>query len=501
MDYGHRLPLSPKADLNCRKYERNELKNIRSLMTTNSKLGTLSPTVVKRIRELKIHKKRRRGRRGGRSRMPLLSNNVNNNNLITVACDSFYDIRNPYTKIKFGVTNARSIKGKDVALAVDMISLSLDFVLITETWIKPGKDDYWLHCCDLNVAPLSISSSPRIAKSGGGIALVINDLKMEAKLEYSKIWESFEAAIWTLKHNTKTFTVFGIYHPPSSASGHTNQKFIDEFVDFLEENLPKFSNIIIMGDFNIHINKPEINDNMQFIDILQALNLQQWIPFSTHKDGNILDLIISEDGGIMTVTNVTQQHFISDHRLITAHLNIDSSKVEMKRITYRKLKDIQPHEITANTDFDSIIENPHLHLDDIISEFDNQISNMLSTLAPLKSKTFPVRDSRAWYTDELRLLKKSLRNRELIWRKYGKKDEHWTAYKEMRKVYYNKLRWQRSSYMREQIKKHRGDSKFLYKLASELCGIRKLNPMPEGTDEDLSKNLCRFLLKQDNNYT
>ncbi len=51
--------------------------------------------------------------------------------------------------------------------------------------------------------------------------------------------------------------------------------------------------VIICGDFNIHVNKPDDPNTMKFMDILSQFNLVQHINEPTHKLGNTLDLIIT----------------------------------------------------------------------------------------------------------------------------------------------------------------------------------------------------------------
>ena len=49
--------------------------------------------------------------------------------------------------------------------------------------------------------------------------------------------------------------MIGIYHPPYS--GHnltTNYMFLDDLTEWLAESLVNDKNIIILGNFNMHIN-------------------------------------------------------------------------------------------------------------------------------------------------------------------------------------------------------------------------------------------------------
>ena len=53
--------------------------------------------------------------------------------------------------------------------------------------------------------------------------------------------------------------------------------------------------LIIMGDFNLHVNNKEYNDAQQCLDVLEASGLHQLVEFTTHKHGKILDLVSVEN--------------------------------------------------------------------------------------------------------------------------------------------------------------------------------------------------------------
>ncbi len=57
--------------------------------------------------------------------------------------------------------------------------------------------------------------------------------------------------------------------------------------------------VIICGDFNIHVNKPDDPNTKKFMDILSQFNLVQHINEPTHKLGNTLDLIITRRTSIL----------------------------------------------------------------------------------------------------------------------------------------------------------------------------------------------------------
>ena len=64
----------------------------------------------------------------------------------------------------------------------------------------------------------------------------------------------------------------GIYHPPlNSTNKTTTVMFIDEITDLLTENIPKYLNLIILGDFNISTENLSNPHTVIFNDTMTAL--------------------------------------------------------------------------------------------------------------------------------------------------------------------------------------------------------------------------------------
>ena len=69
--------------------------------------------------------------------------------------------------------------------------------------------------------------------------------------------------------------------------------------------------ILILGDFNIHLDIPGNSNALHFIDMLKDFNLVHVLE-STHENDHLLDLIISWPTDF--VLNVSVGEFLSDHR-------------------------------------------------------------------------------------------------------------------------------------------------------------------------------------------
>ena len=72
--------------------------------------------------------------------------------------------------------------------------------------------------------------------------------------------------------------------PPSPNNGLTHNLFITEFIDYLELYIATTKQLVLLGDFNIHINKTHDRDAVEFNN-LDQFGLGQHVSDATHRGG------------------------------------------------------------------------------------------------------------------------------------------------------------------------------------------------------------------------
>ena len=222
--------------------------------------------------------------------MPIKQYGTNCSNLINIKKQGHKADKN----IIFGTCNVQSVGLKELQVSELISDYSLDFLLLTETWLN-DKHSQWKDCTILNRDGLSLSTSDRVGRKGGGLAL-IHKSTYKTKLINKGNKQSLEYASWELKIKNANLVLHGIYHPPPSLRNKTtNGMFIEEFTEFVSTTLPSNPNNIYIGDFNLHISEEDTKiDPAIFNDSIEAMGLYQHVGFPTHKSGNILDLILSD---------------------------------------------------------------------------------------------------------------------------------------------------------------------------------------------------------------
>ena len=133
--------------------------------------------------------------------------------------------------------------------------------------------------------------------------------------------------------------MIGIYHSPYT--GHTpktNNMFIDNLTEWLAESLVNNKNIIIVGDFKIHIYKRgEDEDVTIFMNTIEALGFQQHVNFSTHRIVNTINLLLAGSSEPFKIETILLGNYISDHCTVNCTISLEKMILKKQTIKIRKI--------------------------------------------------------------------------------------------------------------------------------------------------------------------
>ena len=125
----------------------------------------------------------------------------------------------------------------------------------------------------------------------------------------------------TIDNKTVYYAV--VYRPPSGSLVN----FLDTFTQFLEDIDRNSADIIIAGDFNLHIDNATRPDVTKFLNLLDCFGLNVRVEKPTHVSGHTLDLVITrKDSSILQ--NIQIRDLISDHMSIFFDINVRSCRSE-----------------------------------------------------------------------------------------------------------------------------------------------------------------------------
>ena len=205
--------------------------------------------------------------------------------------------------IRISTINTQSIRNKDILLHNHLCDNGIDICIASETWVMDTtQDETWIKTSTLENGGYNINIANRKERSGGGLALVTKN-KYEVKTVNKGENLSFQYALQNIAiHKIELLLVIAVYTPPySSVNQTTLNTFLNEFPHWLSTKITEDKNIVVVGDFNVHVNDECDIDANIFNDMMIAMGLKQWVTFPTHCNGNTLDLVMTQLGSKLTV--------------------------------------------------------------------------------------------------------------------------------------------------------------------------------------------------------
>ena len=189
-----------------------------------------------------------------------------------------------------GLLNARSVNSSAGIIAQHLLNFDLDLLAVTESWLTSDSgDDILRGICPEGYLSLH---RPRLERRGGGLALIYRSTIHPRILDVPFIPTSFECLVSTFSINSSAILLVLIYRPPNSSQ----TSFLTEFGQFLDHLIGMRGNLLILGDFNIHVDNRNSTFAEGFSSILVSHDLVQHVNEPTYVDNYTLDLVISRAG-------------------------------------------------------------------------------------------------------------------------------------------------------------------------------------------------------------
>ena len=219
---------------------------------------------------------------------------------------------------------------------------NFDFLFLTETWLKPDTPTHILN--SFIPENYSFLHAPRSSdQNGGGVGCIYNSSFTITSLT-NHSFTSFEHMLLRATCLSKTFLFAIIYRPPHS----NHAQFLSDLSDFLEDISSSPSELIIMGDFNIHVENQSDSFATSFLSLIDSCDLKQHINSSTHKHGHTLDLLITRNHSSILETSVYDP-FLSDHSAIGCKFSAESINQPSRTTkSYRNISSININQLSAD---------------------------------------------------------------------------------------------------------------------------------------------------------
>ena len=196
--------------------------------------------------------------------------------------------------LHFCLLNTRSVRNKVMVMKDFIVDNYIDILAMTETWLRPGTVDS-VEVGTLCPTGYRVLHVPRSHSAGGGVGIIFKN------------------------------------------SIRINTSLTDQFYLTADQRQKR---LLIVRDFNIHVDNPNDTTARQFLDLLDCFNLVQHVSEKTHANGHTLDLVVSNKMDHFVNDVRTTDPVISDHLAVQSTLHLEKPRFVKKVVSSRKLNGI-----------------------------------------------------------------------------------------------------------------------------------------------------------------
>jgi len=384
-----------------------------------------------------------------------------------------------------GGLNVRSINKKSATISDILTTHKLDVLAVQETWHE-GSDALSLR----RAVPdgYDVVEEARSKKAGselreyagsyGGVAVIYrNDVKAK-KLTTLPSCKTFEYVCCRLNTSRQgDVVIMSVYRPGSK---HITSEFFTELVAVLESLATFRCPTLILGDFNIHLERSDDPHTCDFNDLLSSFDMLQCVTEPTHKAGGLLDVIVTRNADVVKDVLITETG-VSDHALVTGRLPILCVAEDNIPVEGRKWNLFSADKFRADLVKSNLCSNlewtKSASIDELFAIYQSELTDILDRHAPRYVRRRKRRLLTPWFDDECRQMKRRVRAFE---RKYRKSRDptdrlEWiTKLKEQRSLHCSKERF----YWSSRINANAGDSRRLWKDLDELMRCENSTTKP-----------------------
>ena len=185
------------------------------------------------------------------------------------------------TRLDVCFLHPRSIKNKAIDLLDYTVDHELGLFFFTETWLGHITRDQTISGI-LCPAGYFFLHTSRKTRRGGGVGILYRSTLNIRQLDRVSEPSSYKCLECRLTSDSTLYRTLLVHRSPTALS---TLAFLEEFSDHLDETVYSGGNLIVLGDFNFHVDDTSDADATMFIDMIEAYSIAQHASVSTHKNG------------------------------------------------------------------------------------------------------------------------------------------------------------------------------------------------------------------------
>lgn len=294
--------------------------------------------------------------------------NVNDSQNLSNTLPSLRNLRikNPKNVIIAHV-NINSIRNKFDFLK-EFVEKNIDILCICET-----KVDSSFPVGQFDMPGFKLPFRRDRDKNGGGLMIFANENLLTKELTSFKVQNGIELITLEINLRKKKYLLLYTYRPPSQCTHF----FLSNITNALNFHMRHYSNIIVMGDFNLEPDSDEMSEFMSAFDLSNLI--KEKTCFKSASNPSCIDLILTNIGRTFKHTSTIETGLSDFHRMVLTVMKTTYVKAPPKVVNYHDYshfnKEIFISELTNRMQNITTYE-----------QFHNTFKNILHNHMPLKKK-------------------------------------------------------------------------------------------------------------------
>jgi exonuclease III len=373
---------------------------------------------------------------------------------------------------------------------------NLDVLCLCETWHEPQS----VSIKRLRAEGFQLLERPRPPAfdarvdsldyvNHGGVAIVASPGVLLARLDLGEPL-TFEYVCARITMHGSARVVLLVYRPGSAPA---TLEFFEELTSMLEQLSLTSAPIVITGDVNIRLDRPDDLLSRRFNDVVELFGLKNHVRSATHDRGGLLDVMLTRQDLEINPVEVIDVG-LSDHKLIKWSMDTQRLPPVYETTVSRNWKNLKI-DLFKDQIADSDLCDPDvinsLDASQLAERYNSVITTILDQMLPLVSIKCRRRASDPWFDAECRLTKKQTRRLERRFRRTGCSPDRLTWKSQLRHLH-KVIRQKRSAFWSEKIRLERQQPRKLWGSINKLLGRKT----PKAEDRISAEEFHSFFAKK-----
>ena len=233
--------------------------------------------------------------------------------------------------------------------------------------------------------------------------------------------------------------------------------------------------IIITGDINIRLDRPDDPLACKFRDVIEPFGLVNQVTVPTHDGGGLLDVLITRSeqaAGSVEIVDVG----LSDHRLLKWSMDMRRPEPIYETVTRRRWKNFCPDDFRTELLASRLCDQnsfDRMDIDELTECYNTDITTILDRMLPVKTVSSRVRPSDPWFDDDCRRAKRQVRHLETRFRRTGI-DTVGRAWSTQQRRLHRLCNRKRRAFWVEKIQSDKSQPRKLWQSVNTLLGRQKV---------------------------